>query len=344
MIGMIGFFRFFKTRHCAVCLLFLTLALITGRVCSMINIIYIRDGDRNIMEITTEKTLEQLMDDYEITLGPGDQLEYDGFSGRVAEINVTRSYLVSIKVDEQWRTLRTTGGTVEQLLDQAGIELGPEDIISKPVHHFTDPADIITINRVDMEKSYEQLEIEHDVIPRYTPLLSNGAVRQLSDGSNGARLLTYLHITIDGEVAETELISDDVTKSPVPEYTLVGDRSAVISPLSFPDYPVTNNVPSGYKFVLEGVKATGYSARAGARGASGNVLSAGHVAVNPNIVPYNSKLYITSADGKFVYGYAIASDTGTGLMDGSVGVDLYYETYIESVLNSARTVNVYVLE
>ena len=70
----------------------------------------------------------------------------------------------------------------------------------------------------------------------------------------------------------------------------------------------------------------------------------GHVAVNPNLIPYGSKLYITSADGSFVYGYAIASDTGTALIDGTIGVDLFYDTYLESLLNGLRTVNIYVLE
>ena len=27
-------------------------------------------------------------------------------------------------------------------------------------------------------------------------------------------------------------------------------------------------------------------------------------------IPYGTKLYITSTDGKFVYGYAVATDTG----------------------------------
>ena len=96
--------------------------------------------------------------------------------------------------------------------------------------------------------------------------------------------------------------------------------------------------------MISNAKATGYSAGGNARGASGNSLSAGHVAVNPNLIPYGSKLYITSADGSFVYGYAIASDTGTGLIDGIIDVDLFYDTYLESLLNGLRTVNIYVLE
>ena len=45
-----------------------------------------------------------------------------------------------------------------------------------------------------------------------------------------------------------------------------------------------------------------------------------------------------------MYGYAIAADTGTGLMDGVVDLDLFYGSYVESCLNGVRYVNVYVLE
>ena len=68
------------------------------------------------------------------------------------------------------------------------------------------------------------------------------------------------------------------------------------------------------------------------------------MAVNPNEIPYNTKLYIASPDGSFVYGYAIASDTGTALMEGLIGVDLFYDTYMESALNGVKYVNIYILE
>ena len=55
-------------------------------------------------------------------------------------------------------------------------------------------------------------------------------------------------------------------------------------------------------------------------------------------------MYITSADGQFVYGYAYAADTGTAMMTGHAFIDLYYETYAESVKSAVIPVNVYVLD
>lgn len=112
-----------------------------------------------------------------------------------------------------------------------------------------------------------------------------------------------------------------------------------MSPLTGPE--VVNGVPSSYTAVYTG-RATGYSSKGG-RGASGLGLYYGTVAVNPNLIPYGTKLYIASTDGRFVYGYAIATDTGTALMNGSCLVDLYYETYSESLANGVQQVNVYVI-
>lgn len=100
-----------------------------------------------------------------------------------------------------------------------------------------------------------------------------------------------------------------------------------------------------YEKVKTGQKATGYSAGENSYGSSGGYCYYGTIAVNPKEYPYGTKLYIRSSDGSFVYGYALASDTG-GFISGEVGVDvdLFYETYRESALNSLRTVDIYVLE
>ena len=36
----------------------------------------------------------------------------------------------------------------------------------------------------------------------------------------------------------------------------------------------------------------------------------GVIAVDPTVIPYGTKMYIESADGKYIYGYAIAGDCG----------------------------------
>lgn len=92
--------------------------------------------------------------------------------------------------------------------------------------------------------------------------------------------------------------------------------------------------------------ATAYSndrGQAGKYTASGRLAAVGVVAVNPNIIPYGTELYITSADGSWVYGYAVAGDTGGALMSGRCIVDLFFATYEESCEFGRRNMNVYVI-
>lgn len=235
-----------------------------------------------------------------------------------------------------------TEGTVADALAKAGVSIDDDDLISHPLYEFLEKNDRIFINRIDYRTmSYEE-EIPYKVEIRTTPLLRNGKSRLLQEGATGKKILTYGETTKDGVVQEAELLGENIVLKPATQIHLVGG-DVPVSPYDF-GYTIVNNAPTSYKSVITNAKATGYSVGGNARGASGNSLSAGHVAVNPNLIPYGSKLYITSADGSFVYGYAIASDTGTGLIDGIIDVDLFYDTYLESLLNGLRTVNIYVLE
>ena len=68
------------------------------------------------------------------------------------------------------------------------------------------------------------------------------------------------------------------------------------------------------------------------------------VAVDPNEYSYGDLLYITSADGSFVYGWAIVADACEAAMYGDVAIDCFFETYGESVLFGKRYLNVYVVD
>ena len=67
--------------------------------------------------------------------------------------------------------------------------------------------------------------------------------------------------------------------------------------------------------------------------------------MNPKKIPYGSKLYIVSASGDYVYGYGVACDTGSGVMNGSLIADLYMNTEAECrSFGKRRDMVVYVLE
>jgi 3D (Asp-Asp-Asp) domain-containing protein len=68
----------------------------------------------------------------------------------------------------------------------------------------------------------------------------------------------------------------------------------------------------------------------------------GHVAVDPRQFPYGTRLYIMS--GNYVYGYAVAADTGGFVYNGSgVTVDLFFGSNAEAKHFGRRPVDIYVV-
>ena len=108
----------------------------------------------------------------------------------------------------------------------------------------------------------------------------------------------------------------------------------------------TLTLTDGTTLNFSGVKsmtATAYTAGHGGADyttATGTLVKVGTVAVDKNVIPLGTKMYIVAADGSVVYGTAVAADTG---VRGNI-VDLYYDTYQQCINFGRRTCNVYILE
>ena len=190
----------------------------------------------------------------------------------------------------------------------------------------------------------EEEVIAYPVQQRETSLLDPGEQKLIQSGVNGKKTVTYEQRIVNGELRSQKAVEETVTQQPVPEIVLVGVAGKAVSPLDFDVELDEQGVPTQYTQLLTNQVATGYNVGSSAMGASGQGLSAGYVAVHPGEIPYGTRMYITSADNSFVYGFAIAADTGLGLLGDVIDVDLYYDTYLESCLNGKRNVNIYLLD
>jgi len=80
---------------------------------------------------------------------------------------------------------------------------------------------------------------------------------------------------------------------------------------------------------------------AGRTTATGTKAAFGTVAVDPQVIPLGSKLYITSADGSVVYGTGFAEDTQENVTGHAV--DLFFETRQDCEAFGVQDVLVYIL-
>ena len=81
----------------------------------------------------------------------------------------------------------------------------------------------------------------------------------------------------------------------------------------------------------KGLTATGTQARVGA------------IAVDPEVIPYGTRMFIVSKDGEYIYGLATAEDCGSKKHIYDTRIDLHFDTYAECRAFGARYCRVYFL-
>ncbi len=287
----------------------------------------------------------------DLALAENDSAFYTSHETGQARLDVRRAFPVEIWADGEDYVVEVSSGDVEQALEKAGVEMDQAD--------FTEPAldtevsremEPITVHRVDYEDVVTEEPVPYET--EYVEQVDDpdGAyVHEIlqSEGVEGVQQVTRRTTYVDGEYQDTQVIDTQVIQEPVNE-VYVKLTTNVVSPLTAPEgYTVQDGVPVD----AEGnamtptytMKATGYYSARG-KGASGLGLFYGSIAVDPTLIPYGTKVFIVSTDGSFVYGWAIATDTGAFVQTNRMQVDLFYETYAESAANGVKEVYVYVPE
>lgn len=280
-----------------------------------------------------------------VTVGGNDAAEPSGNTAVTdgMTICVKRRFAVSIDADGKTAQAMATEGSVADALREAGVTVGSDDVVTPAQTASVKSGMKIAVARVVFKevKNTEPVAFANTTVKADALFLGEKKVK--TAGQNGQRTVVARQKLVNGKVAATEVLSTTVTQQPVSQVTMVGTKkkpSAMASASG--DGTVTDHQgkPVSYRKVFTG-KCTAYSG--GGRTSTGHAARFGLVAVNPNLIPYGSKLYIASPDGRTVYGYAVASDTGTGAMTGRILADLYYPTEGQCMNFGVRNMSIYVL-
>ena len=258
------------------------------------------------------------------------------------EVIIQRNCAVKITADGKTEEKIVPAGTVAGALASAGVSVGADDIVSPALTDQVTEGMELKVGRV----TYQEVTVTEDIAFQNTnendSSLYIGQKKVKVAGKNGRQEVTKRQKLVDGEVVEETVLSTNVLEEPVSQITLVGTRqkskwATIIANGTLKDH---NGNTVSYKKLITG-RCAAYTG--GGTTATGLPAAVGRVAVNPNIIPYGTKLYICSPDGKIVYGYAVAADTGGGLMRGVIVCDLYMNTLQECRNFGGRNMNIYVL-
>ncbi len=333
-----------KIKTITVSTLCIVLASVLTGITIATNVVYINDGNETKVLYTMKTDAEEILESQGVKLSPDDEIKFDGFDeNNVGTINVLRAFDIPVTADGETKQIAVTDATVAEVLELADVELSEDDLINvglnEKVHENTE----IIVNRVTYRTVNQTTAIPFTVNKQSTLMLGKGKTKIATAGKEGVRLTVTKEKLVDGEVVESEVLQEKVETNPIAQLLLVG--AAPKTPVSVLTPPSSlkldaNGVPTSYKRKVTG-KSVAYSALG-----RKTKLKPGNVAVDYRKFPKGSKLWICTPDQKYVYGYAVAADTGAFAQDpnSSVLVDLFFGSYQESVNWGAKQVDIYVLD
>ena len=296
------------------------------------------------------------------TIDEGDELNcsLDDSISAHPEIVISRAFNVKILADGETFDVKIAGGSVSDALDKAVITIDDDDIISKPLDTALEADMLIKITRVEFKTRSETVEADYKTIKKTSASMYTDQAKIETKGVKGQKTITYEDKYVDGVLVESAAISSVVDQEPVNEVKIVGTKKRVgavagggyvlpngkktISTLTPPSsLQFDGNVPVSYKRKIVGT-ASAYAC--GTHTATGKRVRPGYIAVDPKEIPYGTKMGIVSNDGKYVYGYASAEDTGgfikwTGSRE--TLCDLYFPSESSMYAFGRRSVTIYIL-
>lgn len=310
------------------------------------------DDGVEVATVTVAGTVEDALLEAGVTCRPVDKMNYKTTTALKKDmvIEIQRAFSVDVTADGKTQTAEFLEGTVSDVLTKLGIELGEDDEVSPSLDTKLKPGNEINVYRVSYEERTETEVIKFKTVNKNSSSLYKGTTQVEQEGKNGEKTVVYKDKIVDGKVADSTVVSEEVITKAVDKIVVKGTKIKIlssaspISALSLPSrYTLSNGIPTNALTTITG-KSTAYTADPGASTASGVAAQSGYVAVNPKQIPYGTEMYVVSTDGKYVYGYCIAADTGGFAKRGTAVIDLFMDTRDECYQWGNREVCIYILK
>lgn len=306
----------------------------------------ITDGDQVLVHTTDATEPEEVLNEAGIALDETDLYETEA-SEEGFNITVIRGLDITLDVCGDATQVVSYGETVQQLLERSGITLKDTSTVSVALDAQVEDGMTVAITDTVIATDSYTLSIPFELVYQDTDLLASGKEVVLTAGQDGQRLCTAEVTYINGTESSRTVISEEVTTEPVTKViargTGNGKPSGSKKPIIGDGVIIT---PEGDVLTYTHVdtyKATSYCRTdiGGEVTSTGTKTRVGVVAVDPRLIPYGTRMFIVTKDGKYIYGVGTAEDCGGDIKNKRL--DLFYETDAESRAFGVRDCWVYFL-
>lgn len=259
--------------------------------------------------LTKADSVATLLKNNAITLSKTEDINYELSSALNENIKlvIKSSFPVAVASGGKVTLLEMRGGTVGEALALAGIDYDALDELTRLPFEDVEPG--MRIRHIDIQKKYETvtkpIAFKEQVIrdnSRYKPPYQEAVIK--TEGEDGEKLVVRELVYKDGELASREVMNQLILKDAVDRVVLVGTKTKYQTGLTG-DEREWRPAPKKEQVreTIQISEITAYT-HTGRRTATGRWPKIGYVAVNTNLIPYGTKLYIPG------YGYCVAQDTG----------------------------------
>lgn len=233
--------------------------------------------------------------------------------------------LVSVITKNSSQTVFTQYGNVAEVLNSLKIKYSDEDIVIPALDEEIAHTGKIRVVYVDRKMDEESSMISFDTKVVEDPNLELGKEKVVQQGVLGAFTSRYELTYKDGELVDRKLVDSFVSEQPQSKIIAKGTK-IIRKRVTLPDgsqftYCETKSV----KVTAYDPSCTGCSNRT----ALGYELKRGVIAVDPNVIPFHTEMYVPG------YGVGVALDTG-GVIKGDF-IDVGYASAQERGQNWAGT-------
>jgi 3D (Asp-Asp-Asp) domain-containing protein len=272
--------------------------------------IVIRDGESVNTVTTSAVTVRELLAEAGIVLNESDALAPSPETSLVPdmEVRITRAIPLTIVADGQSQEVQSSARTPEVALAHAGVAVGELDIVKPAPGSLLNAGDVVQVVRVREESLVVDEEVPYQTVYQPSDRLDLDTKAVISGGVPGIKRQSTVIRYEDGVEIGREVQGEWMEQEPVNEVIGYGTR-------------ITTNVidtpegPREYWRVVH-MRVTAYTAASSGKPpdhpaygitASGLPAGTGIVAVDANVIPFRSEVFVPG------YGVGFAGDTGGGV-------------------------------
>lgn len=266
---------------------------------------------------------------------------------------------ITLVVDGKKKEISTFTGNVEELLIEQEVKYDTNDIINLPLDtKLTDGMNVeVTDVMVKIEKESKVVDFETEIVKGRE--MKKGTTSVSVEGKNGENELVYEVTYHNGKQVGKKFIEENVITNPVNKVVKEGTKEEIkveeVKEVKKEEEPkiIEEPVKEETTKEVEQVKETSESSEVSNLGthmvvestsycqgsvtATGTQARWGVIAVDPNVIPFGTKVYIPQFDKVF-----IAEDTG-GAIKGNK-IDIFMENSDDAINWGRRNIDIYILK